>query len=77
MSNITKLTFALVFGVLIVGMTACDQLLEILSVGDPDDAMDSHVPQFAGISGDINVGLALPLTGRPCRVFWEGSRNWT
>ena len=69
MSNITKLTFALVFGVLIVGMTACDQLLEILSVGDPDDAMDSHVPQFAGISGDINVGLALPLTGRLAGSF--------
>ena len=63
MSNITKLTFVLAFAALIVGLSACEQLLEILSDGDTDDLMDSQVPQLAGISGDIEVGLVLPLTG--------------
>ena len=69
MSNINRLVVALIISVLIVGLTACDQLLEILSDGDPDDLMDSQVPQFAGISGDINVGLVLPLTGRLAGSF--------
>ena len=69
MSNRNRLVVALIISVLIVGLTACDQLLELLSDGDPDDLMDSEVPQFAGISGDIEVGLVLPLTGRLTESF--------
>ena len=69
MSMSNRLVVALIISVLIAGLSACDQLLEILSDGDPDDLMDSQVPQFAGISGDIEVGLVLPVTGRLAGSF--------
>ena len=66
MRNITKFAFVMAIVVLIVGLSACDQLLRILS---DDQPVDSQVPQFAGITGDIEVGLVLPLTGRLVASF--------
>ena len=66
MRNITKFAFVMVIVVLIVGLSACDQLLRILS---DDQPVDSQIPQFVGITGDIEVGLVLPLTGRLAASF--------
>ena len=66
MHNITKFAFVMVIVVLIVGLSACDQLLRILS---DDQPVDSQIPQFVGITGDIEVGLVLPLTGRLAASF--------
>ena len=66
MISIKKLGFVLAIVVLIVGVSACDQLLQILS----DDQMTgSDVPQFTGLSGDISVGVVLPLSGRLTSSF--------
>lgn len=66
MNSIKKLAFALTIVVLIVGVSACDQLLQILS----DDQMTgADVPQFAGFSGEISVGVVLPLSGRLASSF--------
>ena len=54
--------------VLLVGLSACDQLLQILS----DDQMtDAEVPQFTDLSGDISVGVVLPRSGRLASSFGE------
>ena len=61
MGNITRFTLVLAVVALVVGLSACDQLLQILS----DDQMaDSDVPQFTELNGGITVGVVLPLTGR-------------
>ena len=66
MSSIKRLSFVLALVVLIAGLSACDQLLQILS----DDQMTgSDVPQFTGLSGDISVGVVLPLSGRLTSSF--------
>lgn len=66
MTRITRLAFVIAIVVLIVGVSACDQLLQILS----DDQMTgADVPQFAGLSGEISVGVVLPLSGRLASSF--------
>ena len=66
MTRITRLAFIMAIIVLIVGVSACDQLLRILS----DDQMTgTEVPQFTGLSGDISVGVVLPLSGRLASSF--------
>ena len=68
MHNITKFAFVMVIVVLIAGVSACDQLLQILS----DDQMTgTEVPQFTTLSGDISVGVVLPLSGRLASSFGE------
>ena len=68
MHNITKFAFVMVIVVLIAGVSACDQLLQILS----DDQMTgTDVPQFTTLSGDISVGVVLPLSGRLASSFGE------
>ena len=49
--------------ILIVGISACDQLLGILSDNQIPE-MDGKVPQLTGLSGEIPIGIVLPLTGR-------------
>ena len=68
MRNIANLAFVMALVVVIVGLSACDQLLQILS----DDQMTSaDVPQFSDFSGDISVGVVLPLSGRLASSFGE------
>ncbi len=72
MINIKKLGLVLAIVILIVGVSACDQLLRILS----DDQMTSmDVPQFTNLSGDIVVGVVLPLTGERASSFGEPMYN--
>ncbi len=52
--KITTLMFVLVIVVLLVGLSACDEIQQLLPTR----------PQMEGLSGDIRIGLALPLTGR-------------
>ena len=56
MSQMTRFSFIFVIAALIVGFSACDELVSILSGGD--------APQVEGVSGEIPVGLVYPVTGR-------------
>ena len=68
MRNITRFAFVMSIFVLLVGLSACDQLLQILS----DDQMtDAEVPQFTDLSGEISVGVVLPRSGRLASSFGE------
>ena len=68
MRNITRFAFVMSIFVLLVGLSACDQILRILS----DDQMTgADVPQFTDLSGDISVGVVLPLSGRLASSFGE------
>ena len=68
MRNIANLAFVMALVVLIVGLSACDQLLRILS---EDQMTGAAVPQFTDFSGDISVGVVLPLSGRLASSFGE------
>ena len=57
MSRITRFAHICMIVGLIVGLSACDQLVSILSTGASDPSpMD-------GVGEEITVGLVLPLTG--------------
>ena len=68
MRNIANLAFVMALVVLIVDLSACDQLLRILS---EDQMTGAAVPQFTDFSGDISVGVVLPLCGRLASSFGE------
>ena len=61
MRRITRFTYVLAITVLIVGLSACDQLVSILSDGD--------MPEIQG--GEISIGAVLPLTGRLAISFGQ------
>ena len=52
--------FVLAVAVLIVGLSACDQIGQLLSPA---------TPQMEGLNGEIRIGLSLPLTGRFVAAF--------
>ncbi len=58
--------FIVVFAIatLIMGLSACDQLIGILSDDPMPRSMDLTIPQLAGINGEIIIGLVSPQTGR-------------
>lgn len=58
--------FIVVFAIatLIIGLSACDQLIGILSDDPMPRTMDLTIPQLAGINGEIVIGLVSPQTGR-------------
>lgn len=53
--------FALVVAVIavMVGLTGCDRLLDIISDGDMP-RMDGEIPQFEGLHGAISIGVVYP-----------------
>ena len=63
-NQMTKIVLALAIAALIVGLSACDQLLRILSDDEMPQMMDVTIPQLTGISGEIVIGLVSPQTGR-------------
>ena len=63
MSRVTKFTIVMVISVFIVGLSACDQLVQLLSDGD-GTVMEAGIPQLTGVSGEIPIGLVYPVTGR-------------
>ena len=56
MSQMARFSFIFAVIALIAGISACDELVSILSGGD--------TPQVEGVSGEISVGLVYPVTGR-------------
>ncbi len=63
MTRITKFAFILPIVALIVGISACDQLIGILTEQESSQTVPAP-PQLAGISGKISIGLLYPMTGR-------------
>ena len=54
--RITTFAFVLAIVLLIVGLSACDEFISILSNGE--------TPQMEGLSGEIPIGVVHPITGR-------------
>ena len=63
MSRLTKYTILIAIIAAVMGLSACEQLVQLLSDGD-SAAMDTRMPQLTGVSGEIPIGLVSPLTGR-------------
>ena len=63
MNRITRFTIVLVISAVIMGLTACEQLIQLLSDGDSPE-MGPKTPQLIGVSGEIPIGLVYPVTGR-------------
>lgn len=61
MSHMAKFSFIFVVIVLIMGISACDELVSILSGGD--------APQVEAVGGEIPIGLVYPITGRLATSF--------
>ena len=53
--RLTRFAFVLAAAVLIVGFSACDQIQQLFI---------PTTPQMEGLSGEIRIGVSLPLTGR-------------
>ena len=64
LNQMKKVALVLAIITLVVGLSACDQLLRILSDDEMPQMMGPMIPQLTGISGEIVVGLASPQTGR-------------
>ena len=58
----TRLAFVLAIVALIVGLSACDQVQQLLLPA---------TPQMEGLSGEISIGLVYPATGRLASVGME------
>ena len=63
MTRITQSTIAFAILALIVGITACDQLIGILTEQEAAQTVPA-APQLTGINGEISIGLLYPMTGR-------------
>ena len=50
----TKFAIVLAITVLITGLSACDQIQQLLL---------PSTPQMEGLSGELSIGVVLPLTG--------------
>ena len=55
-SPITKFALVCMMATLVVGLSACDELVSILSTSD--------LPQMEGVQGEIAIGVVVPLTGK-------------
>ena len=60
--EIKKYAFALTFASLIVCISACDELVSILTRGEMSQ-IKGDIPQLEGLTEEISIGLVLPLTG--------------
>ena len=63
MSRMTRYTILIAIIAAVMGLSACEQLVQLLSDGDTA-AVDTKIPQLTGVSGEILIGLVSPLTGR-------------
>lgn len=59
MIRINKLVLALAMTVLVIGISGCDRLLDIITDGDMPQ-IDGDVPQFEGLHGEISIGVVYP-----------------
>lgn len=63
MTRITQYIFALAIVALIAGISACDQLVGLLTERELSQTAPTP-PQLTGISGEVSIGLLYPMTGR-------------
>jgi branched-chain amino acid transport system substrate-binding protein len=63
MNRMMRFTIILVISAVIIGLSACEQLIQLLSDGDTSE-MHSVPPQLLGVDGEIPIGLVYPETGR-------------
>ena len=63
MNRITRFTIVIVISAVVMGLSACEQIVQLLSDGDRLE-MDTKTPQLIGVSGEIPIGLVYPVTGR-------------
>ena len=63
MNRITRFTIVIVISAVVMGLSACEQIVQLLSDGDRLE-IDTKTPQLIGVSGEIPIGLVYPVTGR-------------
>ncbi|MDE0298642.1 MAG: ABC transporter substrate-binding protein [Candidatus Poribacteria bacterium] len=63
MTRITQFTYVLAIVALIMGISACDQLVGLLTERELSLTVPA-LPQLTGISGEVSIGLLYPMTGR-------------
>ena len=59
MKSVRFSVLVIAVAVLIIGLSGCDQLLDIISDGDMPQ-IDSDVPQLEGLHGEISIGVVYP-----------------
>ncbi len=59
MKSIRYSVLAVAIAAVIVGLSGCDRLLDIISDGDMP-RMDAEIPQFEGLHGEISIGVVYP-----------------
>lgn len=59
MKSIRNSVLAVAMAVLMVGLSGCDRLLDIISDGDVPPT-DGEIPQFEGLHGEISIGVVYP-----------------
>ena len=67
MDGLRKFAFVCMIVSLVVGLSACDELVSILSSGD--------MPQMDGVQGEIPIGVVLPLTGKDAGPYGLSMKN--
>ena len=67
MDGLRRFAFVCMIVSLVVGLSACDELVSILTTSD--------LPQMEGIQGDIPIGVVLPLTGRDAGPYGLSMKN--
>lgn len=60
--EIKRYALTLTFASLIVCVSACDELVSILTRGEMSQTK-SDMPQLEGLTEEISIGLIMPLTG--------------
>ena len=67
MNGIRRFALTCMIVSLVVGLSACDELVSILSSGD--------MPQMDGVQGEIPIGVVLPLTGKDAGPYGLSMKN--
>ena len=62
-SRVTKFAFLLAVATLVVGLSACDQLVSILTSGD--------MPEPSEMEGGVTVGVVAPLSGQYASTYGQ------
>ena len=67
MNGLRRFAFVCMIVSLVVGLSACDELVSILSSSD--------MPQMDGVQGEIPIGVVLPLTGKDAGPYGLSMKN--
>lgn len=62
-NRMTKFAHVLAITALIAGLSACDQLIGLLSDDEMPQMMDVAIPQLTDLSGQIPIGVVSPASG--------------